>query len=674
MSFLSHHSLDTRATTLFAGLRALVQASAPRLVFGLRLATSVCLALYITYALELQNSFWAATTAAIVCQPNLGISLQKGRWRIIGTIVGALVMIAVLAVFAQQRFALAFSLALWCGACGIAVVLLRNFASYAAALAGFTAAVVFADTIADPTTAFFLSLIRVSEIGIGIGSTVLVILLTDFGGASRRLAEMLQDGAVQLSKGFRATLVAPGEAAGQREGLRGLLRLLGPLQLATDAAMADSSYLGSRSGNLRLASVRLMDTLLAWQQVASVERIPGPPVDEARTCLDAVVGRLDPRTLTGDPERLHTACRAARDTLATIPPGDLRTAVLTDASRTLAASLEAMADSVALLQGARAPRQTFARRAVVIGDPLPALLSGVRVFAAVAAAAGFAIFSAWPQGPLAIAFVAIATLIFGPAGDQSRTLAADYALGSLLMAVIGGGLYFGVLPAISTFPVLALMLALLFVPIGFMQAGSWHPTLFLAMAINALPLLQIGNPVAYDPSGYFNLALVIIAGSGTGLVFFIILPGLSPQVRMRRLLALSVRDVRRLAAQPRPGDGARWSALMTRRVEDLPPQARDEEAGRLLALFSLGRAIVVLRATVTGENAQRLARATTALAERRTATARRTFSDLAAVLEEQASPGEMPARAQLALLIATLDGLAACLDDTAGPRPPEPDA
>lgn len=60
----------------------------PRFLFGLRLAASVCLALYCTYYLELQNSFWAATTAAIVCQPNLGASLQKGRYRAIGTIVG----------------------------------------------------------------------------------------------------------------------------------------------------------------------------------------------------------------------------------------------------------------------------------------------------------------------------------------------------------------------------------------------------------------------------------------------------------------------------------------------------------------------------------------------------------------------------------------------------------
>lgn len=666
MNSLSHDSLDTRPAAWSEELRARLRPLAPRLVFGLRLAASVCLALYITYALELQNSFWAATTAAIVCQPNLGTSLQKGRWRIIGTIVGALAMIALLAVFAQQRYALALSLAVWCGACGVAVVGLRNFASYAAALAGFTASVVFADTISDPTSAFFLSLIRVSEICIGIGATVFVILLTDFGAASRRLADLLQEAAGQISRGFRATLVAPGEAAGQRERFRDLLRALGPLHLATDAAIADSSYLRSRGGNLRRACARLMDAVLAWQEIARVADVPGAPAEAARAQLDAVLARLDARTLAADPERFRVACRAALEAIEAIPPGDRRTTVLLDATRTLAAGLEEMAESIALLQGARATRVQFAPRAVVIGDPLPAILSGVRVFTAVAGAAAFAIFTAWPQGPLAIAFVAIATLIFGAAGDQTRALAVDYTIGSVLMAVVGGVLYFGVLPSLSTFAGLATMLVLLMVPIGFMQAGSWHPTLFLAMAVTSLPMLQIGNPIAYDPSAFFNGALTIVGGTAAGLVCFIILPVLSPQTRARRLLALSVRDVRRLAARARPGDAARWRALMTRRVEDLPPQASDDEARRLLALFALGRAIIFLRAALPDEDGQQLVTgACVALADGRPAAARDACAELAARLDEAAAtPAATQIRAQLATLIGTLDALAECLDDT----------
>src|SRR5271165_2273597 len=60
-------------------------AAVPPLLFGLRLWASVCLALYVAFWLELDNAYWAGTTAAIVCQPQLGASLRKGWFRMIGT-------------------------------------------------------------------------------------------------------------------------------------------------------------------------------------------------------------------------------------------------------------------------------------------------------------------------------------------------------------------------------------------------------------------------------------------------------------------------------------------------------------------------------------------------------------------------------------------------------------
>ena len=52
------------------------RAAGPPLLFGLRLWAAVCLALYVAFWLELDNPFWAGTSAAIVCQPQLGASLR----------------------------------------------------------------------------------------------------------------------------------------------------------------------------------------------------------------------------------------------------------------------------------------------------------------------------------------------------------------------------------------------------------------------------------------------------------------------------------------------------------------------------------------------------------------------------------------------------------------------
>ncbi|MGA7383238.1 MAG: FUSC family protein [Methylocella sp.] len=134
---------------------ALRSVGAP-LLFGLRLWASVCLALYVAFWLELDNAFWAGTTAAMICQPQLGASLRKGWYRMVGTVVGAVAIVMLTAWFPQARAPFLVGLALWGAACALVATLLHNFASYAAALAGYTAVIVAADELGatgDPNAA-----------------------------------------------------------------------------------------------------------------------------------------------------------------------------------------------------------------------------------------------------------------------------------------------------------------------------------------------------------------------------------------------------------------------------------------------------------------------------------------------------------------------------------------
>src|SRR6201993_1310475 len=123
------------------------RAAGPPLLFGLRLWASVCLALFVAFWLELDNPYWAGTTAAIVCQPQLGASLRKGWFRMIGTVIGAAMSVVLVASFPQDRILFLSGLAVWGAACAFVATLLRNFASYAAALAGYTTAIIAGDLL-----------------------------------------------------------------------------------------------------------------------------------------------------------------------------------------------------------------------------------------------------------------------------------------------------------------------------------------------------------------------------------------------------------------------------------------------------------------------------------------------------------------------------------------------
>src|SRR5246500_166891 len=178
----------------------------PSLLFGLRLWAAVCLALFVAFWLELDNPFWAGTSAAIVCQLQLGASLRKGWFRMIGTVVGATTIVALTACFPQDRIAFLVLLAFWGGLCAFAATVLRNFASYSAALAGYSAAIIAADNLRATGGArsdvFLLAVTRASEICIGIACAGIVLAGTDLGGAQRRLAESFANLAAQIMGRF----------------------------------------------------------------------------------------------------------------------------------------------------------------------------------------------------------------------------------------------------------------------------------------------------------------------------------------------------------------------------------------------------------------------------------------------------------------------------------------
>jgi uncharacterized membrane protein YccC len=95
------------------GLTDALRAAGPPLLFGLRLWASVSLALYVAFWLELDSAYWAGTSAAIVCQPQLGASLRKGWFRMIGTLVGAVMSVVLTACFPQDAALFLGGLAAW---------------------------------------------------------------------------------------------------------------------------------------------------------------------------------------------------------------------------------------------------------------------------------------------------------------------------------------------------------------------------------------------------------------------------------------------------------------------------------------------------------------------------------------------------------------------------------
>ena len=256
-----------------ASLVEVLRAATPALLFALRLWASVCLSYYVTFALELSEPTWAVTTAALVCQPVLGASLRKASFRMIGTVVGAIGIVILAALFRQDRIGFLVGLALWCAVSAFVATLLRNFAAYAAALSGYTAAILASDVLGPVGTnggdVTFLAVNRAIEICIGILCAGVVLALTDLGHSRRKLAAEFASLSTAIMDGFADCFLIASSDLNQFQGLRrDLLRRVIALDPMIDAAIGEASDLRYRSPVLQRAVSGLFETISAWRKAA----------------------------------------------------------------------------------------------------------------------------------------------------------------------------------------------------------------------------------------------------------------------------------------------------------------------------------------------------------------------------------------------------------------------
>jgi uncharacterized membrane protein YccC len=588
-----------------------LRAAGPPLLFGLRLWASVSLALYVAFWLELDNPFWAGTSAAIVCQPHLGASLRKGWFRMIGTLVGAIAIVVLTACFPQDRALFLGGLALWGGTSAFMATLLRNFASYAAALAGYTAAIVAGDLLGatggvNADTAFLLAVSRASEIGIGIICAGVVLAGTDLGGARRRLAALFARLSAEIMTGFTSTVAAAGPDLPDTQSVRReFVRRVIALDPVIDEAIGESSQLRYHSPVLQSAVDGLFTALVGWRAVANhLVRLSGNQArQEAAAVLQSVPQQLrsasepgEPTRWIGNPTGLYRVCEAAMQRLIALPAVAPSLRLLADQTASVLAGIMHALNGLALLvadPARRVPRRASLR--LRVPDWLPALVNAGRTFVAIGAVALFWIVTEWPSGAVAISFAAIIVILLAPRADQAYAAGIAFMAGTLLNVVLTAVIAFAVLPGSETFAAFSLVIGVCLVPIGALLAQArqpWQTGMLTAMTMTFVPLLAPTNQMSYDTVQFYNGTLAILAGTGAALLSFRLLPPLSPAYRTRRLLALTLRDLRRLATGRAYSD---WGGHIGGRLVTMPDAATPLQRAQLLAALSVGSEITQLR-------------------------------------------------------------------------------
>ena len=178
----------------------------PKLRFTLRTAVAACLALVVAFLVGLEHPQWAAMTVFAAAQPTRGQVLEKGLFRFLGTLVGALAGLVLLFGAGGNAWVLVVGLSLWIALCVGAGNLFRGYLSYGAILAGFSAAMVGLLAQAHVYSPLALGLDRVLTVLVGvIAAMVLGYLATPsisenetVSGLRRLSADMLSAAAANL--------------------------------------------------------------------------------------------------------------------------------------------------------------------------------------------------------------------------------------------------------------------------------------------------------------------------------------------------------------------------------------------------------------------------------------------------------------------------------------------
>jgi uncharacterized membrane protein YccC len=566
----------------------------PALLYGLRLWASVCLALFVAFELELQNPGWAATSAAIVCQPSLGASLRKGGFRMIGTLIGATALVLMTAAFPQSRIGFLVTLALWIGACGFVAAILRNFAGYAAALSGYTAAIVFADASSDVSATFMLAVTRATEICLGIVCAGLVLAGTDFGTARRRLAAQIAQLVQETAAGLAGTLTAPAlDYEALRVTRRALVLATARLDPVIDEAVGEASDLRARSLTLQRTVNGLLTALASWRNVANDRQVltergtPWPAVP------DVPVPDMASLVRTPDAVRLRLL-RAVRGIAGRQADTSTSRLIADRTADTLLGLCRALEGLVLLVQPDRA-RWHGKGHWPFVADFLPPLLIALRAALLIGVIEVFWVATAWQGGQFAVTFAAVAITLFSPQEAQAFALVVGFTEGAVLAVAVAAIVQFAVLPGLQGFVALSGVLAAVLIPAAALSAGTWRRPVFVALIVTFLPVLAPTNVAVYDPAAFFNSAVAIVIGIGAAAIAMLLLPPLPARVKIARLHGLTRRDLRRLAGRRVGWRRQAWEKRVFARVLALPDPATVLDGAQLLAAMSAGDELLRLR-------------------------------------------------------------------------------
>ncbi|MCJ2026405.1 FUSC family protein [Methylobacterium sp. J-067] len=576
--------------------------------FALKTFAAAILALYLAMWIDLPRPHWALGTVYITSQMLAGATRAKALYRVLGTLLGAVVSVILVPNLANSPEWLTLAIAIWVALCLYLSLLDRTPRGYLLMLGGYTAALIGFPAVAEPGTMFDTGVARAEEILLGILCASLVNTVVLPRSVAPLIAERLDQWLGQARAWTAGIVRGEGDDPAARlrlaSGAIALDALATPLRYdgtGTEAASASMatlrqhmlmvlpivSALGDRAdaltreGALPARARALLASLSTWIASGSAD-----PAEAGRLRREA--DAVDPSLRAGSPwSDLVLASLVAR----------MRDFI--DLRQDIQALRRHVVEGVPV-KGAPAFRYTAQARRIRHRDHGVALLSAVTVFLVILLTCALWIATGWPDGAGAPMMASVGCCFFAAQDDPAPSI-LTFAHSAILGAVVSGVYLFGVLPQATSFEMLALALAPALILCGLCMTQPRTASLAMGAAVNGSALIALQSSYTGDFAAFANSAIAVVGGMWVAVVVTRLVRSFGAGWAARRLRAINRASLARAAGRHGAESGLALAAIMLDRVGLLAPRLAalppEEAAGTadLIGEVRVGINVVELR-------------------------------------------------------------------------------
>ncbi|MFC4274145.1 FUSC family protein [Achromobacter aloeverae] len=568
----------------------------PGLGFAVRTTVASLLAFYLALRMQMDNPKWAAMTVWIVAQGTRGMSLSKGRYRAVGTLAGATVAVALVGTLSQAPWLFLACLATWLGVCTALATGLRNFSSYGAVLAGYTAVIIAMDSVPRPEEVFDIAVARVCYILLGVAvEAVLAAAWEPDRGLSdirRRLDDYLRKAAELTRRMMNGE--APGNAP-HRLFVAGL-----DVDTAAQFAAAGSLEVRRRMGHVRAATVATMAQLVAAHALAEERGDTPAAVPPALLGLVSDIAAQPAGHADAARQQARQATVALANQMASWDGGaDWRARLAAEKRLALLRALETATQRREAIWQAH-PVSARERYATHL-DRTAAVRNGIRAAVALMLAAAFWIGSAWPSGP---GFVTITGVVCALFSTRPNPVAGGmgFLQGTALASAAAMLWVLLVMPLAHDYASFALPLSLVLVGAGLAMRRPATAAIGASFSIFLWDLLAPGNGSYADILGQLNGSITLMVGIACGVLTFTLLFPTDRRAALARLHAAIRADLAGLGQSRRAPSAAQLHSRTADRIRQqmaqgiqVPPAQMARDLDGILGALAIGDAVIRLR-------------------------------------------------------------------------------